>query len=81
MEATRNKALLRERLTQAGLASPPHRVVPLAAEPIAVAASLDFPVVVKPLSLSASHGVIRADTPAELADAFERVRRIPRNSP
>ncbi|MPZ49228.1 MAG: ATP-grasp domain-containing protein [Dehalococcoidia bacterium] len=76
VEATRNKALLRERLAQAGLASPSYRVVPFATDPIVLPAGLDFPVVVKPLSLSASRGVIRADTPAELADAVERVRRI-----
>jgi biotin carboxylase len=33
-------------------------------------------VVVKPLALSGSRGVVRADTPAELAAAFDRLRRL-----
>ena len=35
-----------------------------------------FPCVVKPLGLSGSRGVIRADSPAELASALERDRRL-----
>lgn len=76
VEATRNKALLRERLAQAGLPSPPYRVVPTDADPAVVARDLRFPVVVKPLALSASQGVIRADDPVSFAEAFVRVRRI-----
>jgi biotin carboxylase len=35
-----------------------------------------FPCVVKPIGLSGSRGVIRANTPAELAAALQRVRRL-----
>ena len=35
-----------------------------------------FPCVVKPIAMSASRGVIRADDPEELAAAIERVRTI-----
>ena len=35
-----------------------------------------FPCVIKPLSLSASRGVIRADTPAEFVEAFQRTRKL-----
>ena len=35
-----------------------------------------FPCVVKPLSLSASRGVIRADTPAEFIEAFQRTTKL-----
>jgi biotin carboxylase len=35
-----------------------------------------FPVVLKPLGLSGSRGVIRADNPAEFAAAFDRIRAL-----
>src|SRR3989449_1144224 len=37
---------------------------------------ISYPCVLKPLRLSASRGVIRADTPAEFVAAFERIKRI-----
>ncbi len=76
VEATRNKALLRQRLFAAGLASPPFWTVPAGFDPREAAQRLTFPVVVKPLSLSASRGVIRANDVDEFVAAFERVKRI-----
>ena len=79
VEATRNKALLRERLAAAHVPAPPYRVVPIALDTAAleaVARDLPYPVVLKPLALSASRGVIRADDAAEFTAAFERVRAI-----
>ncbi|MDQ3944156.1 MAG: ATP-grasp domain-containing protein, partial [Actinomycetota bacterium] len=43
---------------------------------VAAAVEVGFPCVVKPVSLSASRGVIRADDPAQAAVAAERVRAI-----
>ena len=40
------------------------------------AGRLQFPCVLKPLGLSGSRGVIRADTPAEFVAAFERIRAL-----
>lgn len=76
VEATRNKALLRQRLHDAGLPSPPYGVAALADEPTEVARQVEYPVVLKPLALSASRGVIRANDAAEFVEAFERIRRI-----
>jgi biotin carboxylase len=76
VEATRNKHLLREALSAAGLPSPPHRLCAVTHDPRAVASDLTFPVVVKPLPLSASVGVIRANDVDEFAAAFERARAI-----
>jgi biotin carboxylase len=45
-------------------------------EPSAVAHELSFPCVVKPLGLSGSRGVIRADDPRQFVTAFERLRRL-----
>ena len=76
VEATRDKSMMRARLEAAGIPSPDWCVLPTSIDPIAAAATLDYPVVVKPLALSASRGVIRADTPEEFVDAFHRVTAI-----
>ena len=80
VESTRNKARLRERLAAAGLPSPAYRVcrleddvAPIAAE---LAAQDGFPCVVKPLSLAGSRGVIRADDPAALEAAVQRLTAL-----
>jgi biotin carboxylase len=54
------------------------RAVPLGANPGAAAADprLRFPCVLKPLGLSGSRGVIRADSPAQFVEAFERIARL-----
>ena len=73
---TRDKAAMRAALDEAGVAQPAHRVAGPGADVAALAAELGPPVVVKPLSLSASRGVIRADDPAAAAAAARRTRAI-----
>ncbi len=79
-EACRDKYLARGRLRQAGLNVPDYRRFPLDADPRQLlatgAVTLDVPRVLKPLALSASRGVIRADTPEEFVRAFERIRAL-----
>jgi len=72
----RNKGLMRERLSAAGVSSPWFRVASLGDDPVRVAARTRFPCVLKPLSLSASRGVIRADAPEEFVRAWDRIRAI-----
>ena len=74
--AARDKHLMRQRMAAAGVPVPAFRAHPLAADPAALAADLAFPVVVKPLLLSGSRGVIRADDPAGFVRAWERTRRM-----
>jgi biotin carboxylase len=74
--ATRDKAAMRRALAAAGVPQPEHRTVGPSQDPAAVAAEIGFPCVVKPLSLSASRGVIRADDPRTAAAAATRVRAI-----
>lgn len=80
VEATRNKSLLRARIAAAGLPSPASHVAHVTEAPEAVARTvrerIGYPVVVKPLALSASRGVIRADDEAEFVRAFSRVVSI-----
>ncbi len=76
VEATRNKALLRKALDATGLPSPWYRVLMTDVDTRSVAGELRYPLVIKPLSLSASRGVIRADDAEEFTAAFERIKEI-----
>ena len=71
----RNKALMRRRLSDAGVESPWFHVASLRENPVDVASRIRFPCVLKPVSLSASRGVIRADAPEELVQAWRRIDR------
>ena len=73
---TRDKSVLRARLDNAGMLSPPWRLASFDDDPTALAESLDFPVVIKPLALNGSRGVMRADTPDQFARAVSRLRII-----
>jgi len=79
--AARRKDVLRERLRAAGVRTPRHRLVPADPPPDDAALSglarqQEYPCVLKPIFLSASRGVIRADTPAEFAAAFRRIEAL-----
>src|SRR6266699_2505366 len=75
-EAARDKHRQRQLLTAAGVAVPRFELLTTAADPEAVSRSAAYPCVLKPLRLSASRGVVRADTPAEFVAAFARIKRI-----
>ena len=74
--ASRNKLACRLALKRAGLPVPWFQPVPASRDPDAIAADAPYPCVVKPLALSGSRGVIRANTPAEFVNAFERLRAL-----
>ncbi|MGH7368362.1 MAG: ATP-grasp domain-containing protein [Candidatus Rokuibacteriota bacterium] len=74
--ATRNKLVMRERLAEAGVPSPSFTTVAVAEDPRAAARRLRYPCVLKPLMLSASRGVIRADDEAAFVAALERIQAI-----
>jgi hypothetical protein len=74
-----SKAETRERLRHARLPVPWFATVPVDRDPIALAPGLRYPLVVKPVSLSGSRGVIRADDAAEFAVAFNRLRALLRS--
>jgi biotin carboxylase len=76
VQATGNKLLLREILSHADLASPNFRRIALEDGPTPMAQQTDYPCVLKPLNLSASQGVIRANDPAEFIAAFERIKTL-----
>src|SRR6266550_1065997 len=63
--AARDKHQQRQLLATAGVAVPRYELLTIAADPEKVASGVSYPCVLKPLRLSASRGVIRADTQAE----------------
>ncbi|HEY7832892.1 MAG TPA: ATP-grasp domain-containing protein [Ktedonobacterales bacterium] len=74
--AARDKSVMRRALANAGVPCPVFREFALSDDPAAVARQVGYPCVVKPLRLSGSRGVIRANTPDEFISAFGRTRRI-----
>src|SRR6266702_822931 len=62
--AARDKHQQRQLLATAGVAVPRFELLTIAADPEKVASGVSYPCVLKPLRLSASRGVIRADTQA-----------------
>jgi biotin carboxylase len=74
--AARNKHRMRQLLTAAGVPSPKFTLVAMEDDPARVAAEVKYPCVVKPLLLSGSRGVMRANNPAEFEAAFRRLGRM-----
>ncbi len=77
--ATRNKYRMREILARAGVPSPDFWLFSLEDPPADLAQKVTFPCVVKPVSLSASQGVIRADDEKQFVQAFYRLASILEN--
>jgi biotin carboxylase len=77
--ATRDKVAMRMRLAAGEVPQPLFAALPGDAGPQDVARlveTIGLPCVIKPTTLSASQGVLRADTPAEAVAVVDRVRRI-----
>lgn len=73
---SRNKLAAREAFRAAGLLTPSFQRIAPDADLPAIAARCTFPAVVKPLALSGSRGVMRADREQDLVAAVHRVRSI-----
>ena len=77
---TRDKSALRERLAAAGVPSPGWHVAQFsddfAATVAVVEKRIGWPVVIKPLALNGSRGVMRADDEASLRRAVARLGRL-----
>jgi hypothetical protein len=76
VEACRNKFRMREVLRDAGLPVPWFRSVPLKTIPEPALLGIQYPCVLKPISLSASQGVIRASTREEFLAGAARVKHL-----
>ncbi|MFC1680300.1 ATP-grasp domain-containing protein [Pseudomonadota bacterium] len=79
VQVARRKDLARAVLSEKGIPVPDHRCIDLR-QPIAPQAEgVRFPCVLKPLALSASRGVIRADNPDQFARACARIDLLLKN--
>jgi biotin carboxylase len=74
--ATLNKYRTRCVLADKGVPSPQFQLVAIDADVRATARSFDYPVVIKPLMMAASRGVIRVDDASQFTSAFARVSEI-----
>lgn len=79
--ATRNKAEMRRRFHAAGVPQPRYRIIgeraiPTPKDVVIAAGELGYPIVCKPISLSGSRGVIRADDDREAVAALDRIARL-----
>ncbi len=75
-EAARDKLLMRTLMAQGGAPCPTFRPFLLDADPRELATQVSYPCVLKPLRLSGSRGVIRADDAGEFVAAFHRLKRL-----
>ena len=75
-EAARDKGIMRTLMSQGGAPCPVFRPFLLSEDPYALAARISYPCVVKPLRLSGSRGVMRANNEREFVIAFERLKRL-----
>jgi len=74
--ASKDKYIARERFRAAGLLVPEFRRLPLDSDPCQASRSAHYPCVLKPLGLSGSRGVIRANSPGEFEAAFGRIKKL-----
>src|SRR5712691_2632778 len=75
-EAARDKLLMRRLMSAGSAPSPVFRPFLLSDDAALVATQVTYPCVVKPLRLSGSRGVIRADNMEEFIAAFNRLKRL-----
>src|SRR5262249_24145855 len=76
VSAARDKYQMRQCLAAAGIRRPRFRRIALPDHPFLAARGVAFPCVLKPLALSASRGVIRADNIDQFMAAFRRIAAL-----
>ena len=76
VEACHNKLRMREVFRDAGLPSPWFRACALSPEPEPALLGIKYPCVIKPMSLSASQGVMRADNRDDFLAAISRLKHL-----
>jgi hypothetical protein len=76
VEACRSKLRMREVFLETGLQTPWFRTINLDPLPEPALLGISYPCVLKPLSLSASRGVIRANNRDEFISAAQRIRKL-----
>ncbi len=75
-KATRDKYLLRQTLAKNGVPVPNYKRFSIQENVKEIRGQINFPCVIKPLSLSASRGVIRANNPTQFTEVFHRITKL-----
>jgi len=73
---TRNKGIMRQKLCAAAVAQPQFQLIKVTTPPNETNLTIPFPCVIKPLSLSASKGVMRCNNINELREAYHTLIQI-----
>ena len=76
VESCRSKEKMREAFRVSGLRTPSFRTFPIVPTPDAALSGIKFPCVVKPICLSASQGVMRANNVVDFRRAVERLAHL-----
>ncbi len=76
MERAKDKFLARNCFAAAGLRTPWYQLFKASEHPVSVSNAVPYPCVLKPIGLSASRGVIRANDPDQFVAAFIRIRKL-----
>jgi len=76
VESCRSKEKMREAFRVSGLRTPAFRALPIVPTPDPALSGIKFPCVVKPICLSASQGVMRANNSAEFRKAVGRLSHL-----
>jgi biotin carboxylase len=76
VESCRSKEKMREAFRVSGLRTPSFRALPIVPTPDPALSGIKFPCVVKPICLSASQGVMRANNVVEFRGAVERLAHL-----
>lgn len=71
----RDKSLMRQRLSEAGVAGPAFRLVESSAEAQAFAREIGYPAIIKPVNMAGSRGVMLCHSPAELVSNFDSLQQ------
>ncbi|MDH3943807.1 MAG: ATP-grasp domain-containing protein, partial [Anaerolineae bacterium] len=74
--AARNKHVMRQKFAEGGAPSPKFRYCRVDEDVEVITAEVNYPCVVKPVTLSGSRGVMRADDPDELVRQIGRLKQI-----
>lgn len=75
-DACADKFLARRKFRAAGMLTPWYRRITLARDRQAEARATEYPCVIKPVGLSGSRGVIRANNQEEFVEAFRRIQAL-----
>ena len=74
--ASRNKLESRRAMKAAGLPTPAFRAISIGDDPREISLTVSYPVVLKPIAMSGSRGVIRANDACEFVGAFVRLQQL-----